>query len=387
MQKDPYEVLGVGRTASDDEIKKAYRRLAKKLHPDRNPGDRTAEERFKEVGLAFEILSDSKKRSLYDRFGHDGLREGFEAAYERSQQAGWGESGWHPERGTDAEADAGSFGFGDLFGDLFGGARQSRGSAVERGADVRADLDLGLAEALVGGEHSLRLRVEGPCPACEGDGADPASLAACPACGGSGKRQATTAGLRIRQRCPRCHGAGRIATRPCGTCDGTGTHPVERRLKVRIPAGARDGDTLRLRGQGAPGRKSGPPGDLRVTVHLSMPSGVSIDGDDLVLRLPVTVPEAFEGSRVPLRTPWSEIQVTIPKRSNGGTRLRVPGHGVPRRGSKGRGDLLLDLVVVVPDAADADTIQNVERLRRGYRNDPREALGHLFETTRRTTDS
>ncbi len=316
MFKDPYRRLGVRRNATIEEIKAAYRRLALAHHPDRNQGDRTSEERFKEVTQAFEILSDPRKREILDRFGPDGPASGRSRGDRAEPEGGW---------------------FGKFIDDLLGrggrpGVRARRAGTVAAGADVLVELDLSLAESFAGAEKSLRFRI----------------ASACPACGGAGR---------------------------CLACSGRGVGWFERRLRVRIPPGARDGDTLRIPGQGAPGRRGTPAGDLRATVRLRLPRGVVAQGDDIHLRLPVTARERSLGAKIPVRTPWGAIVVAMPARVATGARLRIKSHGMQRRDGQGRGDLILVLTAVRPDTARRRTTRH-----RGARPADRDRpLGRIFE--------
>ncbi|MDI7267290.1 MAG: DnaJ C-terminal domain-containing protein [Myxococcota bacterium] len=316
MFKDPYRRLGVRRNAPMEEIKAAYRRLALAHHPDRNQGDRAAEERFKDVTQAFEILSDPRKRELLDRFGPDGPTSD-RSRVDRSEPEG----GW----------------FGEFLDSLLGRERRPAGRArragvVAAGADVLVELDLSLAESFAGAEKSLRFRI----------------ASACPACGGAGR---------------------------CSACAGRGVVRFERRLRIRIPPGARDGDTLRIPGQGEPGRRGTPAGDLRATVRLRLPRGVALRGDDIHLRLPVTARERSLGAKIPVRTPWGAIVVAIPARVATDAHLRIKSHGMQRRDEQGRGDLILVLTAARPNT----TRRRTTRPRGARPSDRDRLLGRILE--------
>lgn len=368
MTKDLYAILGVERSASEDEIRKAYRKLARKHHPDVNPGNAEAEEKFKELSAAYDVLSNAEKRKLYDEFGEEGLRGGFDPEQARAYQQ-WKQA--RRDAGRPFDREAFEFDLGDLFGARQGdaGARARRSS---RGADVVAQVTLDLARALSGTE--LRLRVPGgkACDTCHGSGRDSRSKPeTCRECGGTGSRQAVEGPMRLLMTCPACGGSGERVTE-CAACKGEGYLPGEEDVTVRIPPGAADGDRLRVAGRGMPGLAGGPRGDLWVEVHVTPHPFFERDGLDLVLRLPVRFDEAYAGARVSIPTPTGNVTLTIPPRSQPGTKLRLRGKGVERSGN--RGDLYVVLDVRLPDKEDAAVTAALGAIANAYTTDVREGM-------------
>jgi molecular chaperone DnaJ len=355
--KDPYSVLGVSKTASADDIKKAYRKLAKKLHPDVNPGDKKSEERFKEVSSAFEVLGDPKKRALYDEFGEISTRPGFDEQkareIQRQAQAGFGGAA----RGF--EGFGGGAGFdpsdlGSMFEDLFGRRQQAprtrRAPArPEPGEDAEAEIEVDLRDAVLGAEREIAVSRPTRCPECKGSGARPGSRAqTCPQCGGSGEIRM---GGVFSAPCPRCQGEGTIRE-PCPTCGGDGTVSQTARLKVKIPPGVETGSRIRLAGQGGPGERGGERGDLYLVITVREHPAVRVQGRDLLLDLPITPAEALAGAEVTAPTFEGPVKLKIPPGSQSGRKLRLRGRGLPAlkgaAGGSARGDLLVVLQVVLP---------------------------------------
>jgi molecular chaperone DnaJ len=345
-KRDYYEVLGVARDASVEQIKRAYRQLALKYHPDRNPGDATAEERFKEASEAVAVLSDEQKRSIYDRYGHAGLEQ-------------LGAVGGGPGGGFGAADFSSIFSqfrdiFGaDLFGDFFGGGgggRRGRREAPQRGSDLRASLEVSLEVAAFGGKEELEVTHPAPCRSCEGTGAAPgARPETCPTCGGRGQVAHHRGAFVLATTCPHCQGEGAVVRERCGTCAGRGEVTVERKVKVAVPAGIEDGQTLRLAEQGQPGTRGGPAGHLYVTVHVAEHPTFRRDGVDLVYDLHLTFPQAALGARVKVpKLGGGEAEVTVPAGTQPGDTLVVPGEGAYRLGSRARGDLVAVVHVSVP---------------------------------------
>lgn len=349
--KSPYDVLGVGKTASDDEVKKAYRALARTLHPDANPDDPTAEERFKDVQAAYDILSDKDKRAAYDRYGAAGPR-GPGAANGR----------WETVDLTDLSDLLGSF--GSFFGRS--GGRQSR-PRPERGADVEAHVQISFEDALNGAQVRVPIEIETACSACSGTGAEPGtSPISCPDCKGSGMVADSHGLFALSQPCRRCRGNGTIVEKPCVTCRGSGREQGTRRYSVKIPAGAKDGTKIRLKEKGEPGRAGGPPGDLYVRVEVEPSRLYERRGFDLVLEVPVTYPEAALGATVEIPTPDGPVGLKVPAGSQSGKLLRVKGRGVAKLGKTGeRGDLLARVRVTVPDSLskiERDALESYQRV-------------------------
>jgi molecular chaperone DnaJ len=357
--KDPYSVLGVSKTASAEEIKKAYRKLAKKLHPDVNPGNRKAEERFKEVSGAFEILGDPKKRSLFDEFGEISTRPGFDEqkAREFQRQAQAGGFGGRGSRGFEGFGGGEAFDpsdLGSMFEDLFArrqGARPRRAPAEPvPGDDAEASLEVDLREAVLGAEREIAVNRPARCPECKGSGAKPGSKPqTCPQCGGSGE---VRMGGMFSAPCPRCGGEGTIRE-PCPRCGGEGTVPETARLKVRIPPGVETGSRVRLPGQGGPGQRGGEPGDLYLRITVREHPTVRVNGRDLTLDLPITPAEALAGAEITIPTFEGPVKLKIPPGSQSGRKLRLRGRGLPalKGGATGapRGDLYAVLQIVLPE--------------------------------------
>ena len=329
--KSPYEALGVPKTASDDEIKKAYRKLARQYHPDRNPGDASAEERFKEVQTAYDILSDPEKRRAYDSFGASGARVG-------------GSPGFGGMRFE--EFNLGDL--GDLLGGMFGGARQTTRRPV-RGDDLETRVRISFEDSLSGAQVRVPVEVDSVCSACHGTGAEPGtSPVVCPECGGRGVVSDAQGLFAFSQPCPRCHGNGSIVESPCRRCRGSGRERATKRFSVKIPAGAKTGTRIRLKGKGEAGHNGGPAGDLYVVVDVDPSPLFQRRGSDLVLEVPVTFAEAALGASVEIPTPDGPVSLKIPAGTEGGKLLRVKGRGAPHLKGNGRGDLLTRVKVTVP---------------------------------------
>ncbi len=332
MARNPYEILGVAKNATDDEIKKAYRKLARESHPDANQGDAAAEDRFKEIQGAYDLLSDAEKRKQYDSFGAAGPRG-----------AGPGAGGFGYEN-IDLSDLLGQF--GGIFGR--GGGRRGR-PQPERGADLESRVRLSFEDALVGAQVRVPVEVEAPCRTCSGSGAEPGtSPITCPQCGGSGTVSDSHGLFALSQPCPRCRGNGLIVEKPCKACRGTGRERVTKRYSVKIPAGAKDGTKVRLKGKGEPGSNGGPPGDLFVVVSVAPSPLYERRDSDLVLEVPVTYPEATLGATVEIPTPEGPVNLKVPAGTESGKLLRVKGHGAPRLKGGGKGDLIARIRVTVP---------------------------------------
>lgn len=331
-KRDFYEVLGVNRDASADEIRKAYRKLAMKWHPDRNPDNPKAEDHFKEAQEAYDVLSDTQKRGAYDQFGHAGV---------------------DPQAGMGAAGAAGGFtGFGDIFndifGDIFGGARGGR-SGVFRGADLRYNLEITLEQAAHGFETRIRIPTMAPCEACHGSGAKPGTQPqTCPTCRGAGQVRVSQGPFSIAQTCPRCHGAGKINPSPCATCSGSGRIKQQKTLSVKIPAGVDEGDRVRLSGEGEPGVNGGPAGDLYVQAHIKAHPVFQRDHDDLHCEMPISITTAALGGEIEIPTLDGSARIRVPAESQTGKTFRLRGKGIKGVRSHVAGDLFCHVVVETP---------------------------------------
>ena len=333
-KRDYYEVLGVAKNASDDEIKKAYRKQAMKYHPDRNPDDKSAEEKFKEAKEAYEVLSDGDKRAAYDQFGHEGINP-------QGGPGGFGGFG----------GGAGGFDFSDIFEGIFGGAAGGgRGrSNVYRGADLRYNLEIALEEAARGTETKIRIPTLEECETCHGSGAKPGTQpTTCPTCQGHGQVRMQQGFFSIQQTCPRCHGSGKIVAEPCATCHGQGRVKKHKTLSVKIPAGVDEGDRIRLAGEGEAGVNGGPPGDLYVQIHLKAHPLFKRDGDDLHCEMPVSFATAALGGEVEIPTLDGHARLKVAAETQSGQVLRLKGKGIKGVRSSGPGDLYCHVVVETP---------------------------------------
>ncbi|WP_035383678.1 molecular chaperone DnaJ [Ferriphaselus sp. R-1] len=334
-KKDYYEVLGVNRDASDDEIKKAYRKLAMKFHPDRNPDNPKAEEHFKEAKEAYETLSDGQKRAAYDQYGH--------AAFEAGGMGGGNPFG--------AGAGAQGFDFSDIFGDIFGGGRGGAGgrSNVHRGADLRYNLEITLEQAARGTETQIRVPTMAECDTCKGSGAKPGtSPTTCSTCHGQGQVRMQQGFFSIQQTCPRCHGSGKQITSPCGSCGGVGRVKQHKTLSVKIPAGVDNDDRIRLSGEGEHGVNGGPAGDLYVVIHLKQHSVFQRDHNDLHCEMPISFATAALGGEIDIPTLDGTARIKVPPETQSGKQFRLRGKGIKGVRSNTYGDLHCHVVVETP---------------------------------------
>src|SRR3954465_5508579 len=358
--KDPYNVLGVDKKATDDQIKKAYRKLAREYHPDRNPGDASAEERFKDVQGAYDLLSDTEKRKQYDTFGSENGRGGFPGGNVNF-----------------ADFDVGDLGdLGDLFGGIFGGRGRGGGrtSRAQRGGDVEVEINLSFEDSLKGVETKIPVTLETTCSECHGSGARPGTAPKiCPECHGRGVVAESQGFFALSQPCPRCHGNGTVIEDPCPRCGGSGRERRTKRYTVKIPAGVKDGTRIRLKGKGEAGFGGGEAGDLYVVTRVQPSTLYERRGDDLIVDVPVTFSEAALGATVEVPTPDGPVSVKVKPGTQDGTLLRVKGKGAPKLKGSGRGDLLARVKVEVPKKLNKRERELLEELGRGSR-DPREAL-------------
>ena len=333
-KRDFYETLGVAKNASDEEIKKAYRKLAMKFHPDRNPDSKQAEDKFKEAKEAYEMLSDPQKREAYDRFGHAGIDPNMGGA--GGAGAGFG--------GGFSDA------FGDIFGDIFGGGgRQRGGPQVYRGADLRYNLDITLEQAANGFDTTIRVPSWDECDTCHGSGAKPGTSATtCGTCGGHGQVRMQQGFFSIQQTCPKCHGSGKVIADPCSPCAGSGRVKRNKTLEVKIPAGIDDGMRIRSTGNGEPGMNGGPPGDLYVEIHIKQHAVFQRDGDDLHCEMPISFAKAALGGEIEVPTLSGKVSFSVPEGTQSGKAFRLRSKGVKGVRSGFPGDLFCHVVVETP---------------------------------------
>src|SRR5438132_713386 len=360
-----YDTLGVKKGASAEEIKKAYRKLAAQYHPDRNPGDAAAEEKFKEVQNAYDVLSDTEKRKQYDTFGVDG----------RGGARGFDRRNYDFGGGNFTVNDLGDL--GDLFGGLFGrgGARTQR-RQPERGADIEVEVRLSFEDSLRGLETKIPVEVTTACRECGGTGAEPGtSPVICPQCNGRGVVAESQGLFALSEPCPRCRGNGTVVEKPCHVCNGTGRERRTKRYTVKIPAGVKDGTRIRLKGQGEIGAAGGPPGDLFVVTRVEPSKRFERRGADLIIDVPVTYAEAALGAKVEVPTPYGErVSLKVPAGTQDGRLLRIRGRGAPKLDASGNGDLIARLRVVVPKKLTKKEREALEELQKVSHDDPREAL-------------
>jgi molecular chaperone DnaJ len=365
---DYYKTLGVGKNASDAEIKKSYRKLARQYHPDRNQGDKKAEERFKEISQAYDVLSDPEKRKAYDRgqgpLGGFGMPGGF---------------------------DPGAFGgnFSDILSNIFGGGGAGAGGArgragaggrggrtsVQRGRDLESEVSLSFDQAVNGAQIPLAVQTSQPCPTCNGTGAKPGtSPKVCPVCNGRGVEAQSQGIFSISQPCSNCQGTGTVIEDPCPTCQGTGAQRGVRRLRANIPAGVRDGSRIRLAGKGEAGPRGGEPGDLYVITRVADSPVFKWNGDNLDVEVPLTIPEAIRGAVIEVPTLHGSKRLRVPAGTKHGTVQRLRGEGPPRLGGKGRGDIHYKFVIDVPASLSPEEDEAVDRLSRVMNGNPRAKL-------------
>jgi molecular chaperone DnaJ len=369
---DYYKTLGVGKNASDEEIKKAYRKLAREHHPDRNPGNKQAEERFKEISQAHDVLSDPEKRKAYDR--------------------GQGPLGGFTTGGFDPGAMAG--GFGDILSNLFGGgggagtAGRTGGTARGRtgagrggrpsqaqGRDLETEVQLTFDQAVHGAQVPLSVPTSQPCPTCKGTGAKPGtSPKVCPVCEGRGIESQSQGIFSISQPCSNCNGSGTVIEDPCTTCGGTGAQRSIRKLRVNVPAGVHDGSRIRLAGKGEAGLRGGEPGDLFVITRVQESPVFKTVGDNLEVEVPLTIPEAVRGAIVEVPTLNGSKRLRVPPGTKHGTVQRLRGEGPPKAGGKGRGDIHYRFVIDVPDKLSRDQEEAIDRLSKVMNGNPRADL-------------
>ena len=348
-KRDYYEILGVARTATEQEIKSAYRKLALKFHPDRNPGDKAAEDSFKEAAEAYAVLVDTDKRHMYDRFGHAGL-------------GGAATGGFDPNAFTGFEDILG--GLGDIFGfgDVFGGGRRRGGP--QRGPDLRYDLEISFDEAASGTETTIQIPRHEACESCHGTGAAPGTTpTTCQQCHGRGQLRYQQGFFTVARTCGQCRGTGSVISKPCTTCRGAGRIQKERKLTVKIPAGIATGQRMRISGEGEAGGAGGPSGDLYVVIHVQDHPFWQRDGNDLYCEIPVNFPTLALGGEIVIPTLDGEETFKIPDGTQTGSAFRLRGRGMPDVSGRGRGDLIVRVTVITPKKLNKDQKKLLEQLQ------------------------
>jgi molecular chaperone DnaJ len=369
-KRDYYEVLGVERGASEAEIKKAFRKLARKYHPDVNPGDKSSEQKFKELNEAYEVLSDAKKKPQYDQFGH----AAFEQGYGAGPGAGPGYEGFARQGGFNAGQGQGFEGFEDIFGSIFGG-RATRPRGPEKGEDVTYAVEIELEDAIFGKPLQVDLRREVMCSTCQGSGSQPGtSPQTCPTCKGAGVVSQGRGFMQFSQACPTCRGEGTINPNPCRTCGGSGKIPKTDRINVKIPAGVDNGSKVRVSGMGGPGVHNGPPGDLYIITRVRPHYYFERKGDNLYSEARVTVKEAALGDKIEIPTVDGMVRVSLPVGVQTGQQIRLKGKGVPHLGGAGAGDHYVTIKVVTPSGLSERGSELLRELDRLQPSNPRQDI-------------
>ncbi len=365
MEKDYYQILGVPRGASLSEVKKAYRKLARKYHPDLNPGDKTAEARFKEIQEAYSVLSDPKKRAQYDQFGFVGnVPPGADQARDFSGFEGFDFS------------DYGSATFRDFFESFFGGRATRPSFEAERGEDLHYTMKLGFEDAINGVQTKIRLTRLIPCSVCGGRGYVSSSAPnRCPTCGGRGRTTIQRGFMRFASECPTCGGQGRVPGDACSACHGDGRVQAGETINVRIPAGVDTGSKVRIAGKGNAGRQGGPAGDLYISIEVSPHSLFQREGSNIYLKVPITISEATLGAKIEVPTLSGKTMIRIPPGTKSGQKFRIKGLGVPTAGGKGCGDQFVEVTIVPPPFNDQRVRELMRELERVVPENPRDKMG------------
>jgi len=375
MATDFYKILGVSKDSSEEQIKKAYRKLARKWHPDINPGNNDAEKKFKEISEAYDCLGNKEKRKLYDEFGEEGLQSGFDA--EKARQY----SGWRGSQQGGQSSSGEGFGryqsYEDIFGDIFGSKTGSSGFQSQppaRGRDLQHDMTIDLISALRGFETELSMQKAKTCEVCGGSGNDPKSaLSTCSYCGGSGRLNVAEGPMHFTKPCPHCQGHGQTG-KPCTACGGSGQVLGTEKIRVAIPKGVKEGSKVRIAGKGEAAPNAGKPGDLYLIIHLKPHPFIQRTGDDLYMDMPVTVREAMAGGTIDIPTIDGPVKLKVPAGSQTGKVLRLKGKGATNLKTKTRGNLMVKLVVKVPQTEDPEILAAVQKMDGMYKEDVRNAI-------------
>lgn len=369
---DFYSTLGVSKSASQEEIKKAYRKLARKWHPDVNPGNKEAEQKFKDISQAYDCLGNDEKRKLYDEFGEEGLHAGFDA--EKAREYRQWSSFQQPGRGQPGQGFGRYQSYEDVFGDLFGFGQERGGfrtTMASRGGDIEHEMSIDLISALKGFETELSMQKMKECTTCHGSGTDPNSpITNCQRCGGSGRLNIAEGPMHFTKPCPQCRGHGQIG-KTCSQCAGRGQLLGTEKIRVVIPEGVKDGSRVRVSGKGEPGFDGGKPGDLYLIVNITSHPFLRREGDNLFMEVPVTVGEAMAGGTITIPTIGGQVKVKVPPKSQSGQTLKLKGKGAVNPRTKKHGDLMVKLVIRVPQTDDKEALEAVKKLDGLYKEDLR----------------
>jgi molecular chaperone DnaJ len=370
-KRDYYEVLGIARTATGEEVKRAYRKLAVKFHPDKNPDDPEAEEKFKELGEAYDVLMDPEKRSAYDRFGHAAFATG---------GAGFGHGAFHDPFEIFREVFGGGGFGGGIFETFFGGGGATRADDRRRGSDLRYDMEIKLEEAAFGAEKQIEIEKLDACDKCSGSGAEPGSRKIrCAACGGRGQVVSSRGFFQISQTCPRCHGAGEVIEKPCAKCRGEGRVEKLSRVKVQIPAGIREGTRLRSLANGEAGVDGGQPGDLYIVIHIKEHKIFQREEDDLYCEVPIPFSIAALGGEIDVPTLEGKAHLKVPAGTQSAQVFKLRGKGIVNVNGRGHGDLFARLIVEVPTRLNADQRRKLEEFASACGDDNTPMRKSFFE--------
>ena len=379
--RDFYQILGIPKTASEQEIKKAYRKLARKWHPDINPGNKESEQKFKEISMAYDVLGKPEKRKLYDEFGEEGLQSGFdsEKAREYKKWSGFqqGRRNWKGQ-----ESDFGRYqSYEDVFKDVYGDEeyffhdyKDLYGSRSASGHDIEHDFEIDLISALKGFETELSIQSQKQCSGCGGSGLEPHEPEGiCLSCGGTGKLNVAQGPMRFTRTCTQCNGKGKIG-KTCSRCNGIGSVVISERIRVTIPQGVKEGSRVRIAGKGKPGFDGGKAGDLYLVIHIMPHAFLKRDGDHLYMEIPVSVGEAMAGGTITIPTLEGPVNLKIPPQSQSGQTLKLKGKGAVDPKTHKKGDLLVKLIVKVPKTKNSEIIEAAKKMEKFYREDIRAGI-------------